>query len=254
MARLHEYQGKAIFAQYGLTIPQGRVATSAEEARDIASEINAPVVVKAQIWVTGRAGKGLVQFAETPDQAYKAAASLLGKQVDNFTIERVMVEQQVAFDREFYLGLIIDDRERAPVVIFSSVGGTGIEDIAREHPGKLARHTVDIRYGLRDFEARDLCRRVGINGKLMMQLSKTMLNFYAAARGMEARSAEINPLVFTEAGELIAVDARFTVDDYAVFRHKELDVEIAREFDRPPTPLEKKNSDAQRELWATSVT
>jgi succinyl-CoA synthetase beta subunit len=150
----------------------------------------------------------------------------------------VLVEERVNIAREFYLGLIVDGTARAPVMLFSSVGGTGIEEIARDFPDKLAKHIVDIRAGLRDFEARDLVRRAGIEGDLISSLAGVITKFYEAARTYEARTAEINPLVLTAEGKLIALDCRFTVDDYAVFRHPDLNITIAREFDRPPTPLE----------------
>ncbi|MFN8375896.1 MAG: ATP-grasp domain-containing protein [Anaerolineae bacterium] len=239
MARLHEYQGKAIFKQFGVPAPKGAAVETVGEARALAIGIGAPVVIKAQAWVTGRAGKQLVHFADTPEEAARIAGDLLGKQVGNFRIEKVLVEERIAIAREFYLGVIIDDSARAPVVIFSSLGGTGIEEIAQQHPDKVARSVVDIRVGLREFEARDLARRAGIEGKLLLQLGSFIPKFYAAARAYDARSAEINPLALTTSGELLALDARFTVDDYAVYRHDDLGIELAREFDRPPTELEK---------------
>lgn len=239
MARLHEYQGKAIFRQFGIATPKGGAAGTPDEARGLAAEIGAPVMIKAQVWTTSRAGQNLIHFAETPDQAALVAQELLGRQVGNFRVERVMVEARVAVAREFYLGVIIDDAARAPVIVFSSIGGSGIEQIAQEHPESVVRQAVDMGVGLRDFEARDLARRAGIEGKLLLQLGSFMPRFYAAARAYEARSAEINPLALTANGDLLALDARFTIDDYAVFRHPDLGIEIAREFDRPPTELEK---------------
>jgi succinyl-CoA synthetase beta subunit len=239
MTRLHEYQGKAILNQFGIAIPKGSAVATPDEARALALELGGPVVIKAQVWVTGRAGKNLVHFADNADTVAQIAADLLGKQVDNFRVEKIMIEEQIAIAREFYLGMILDDHARGPVVIFSSIGGTGIEDIAREHPEKVARCVVNIGDGLREFEARDLARRAGIDGKLLLQLGSLMPKFYAAARAYDARTAEINPLALTSGGEIVALDARFTIDDYAVYRHPDLGIEIAREFDRPPTDLEK---------------
>lgn len=239
MARLHEYQGKAILRQFGIATPPGGAVATPDAARALAEQIAAPVVIKAQAWTTSRAGQQLVQFADTPQQAEQIAAALLGRQVGSFRVEQVLVEERLALLREFYLGLIIDDAARAPVIIFSSRGGSGIEQIAQEHPESVARLPVDVRAGLRDFEARDLARRAGLDGKLLTQLGGFMPQFYAAARACEARSAEINPLALTASGELVALDARFTIDDYAVYRHPDLGIEIAREFDRPPTALER---------------
>ena len=236
MARLHEYQAKQLLQQYGIPIPQGRAISTADAAYDVAAEINAPVVVKAQIWTTSRAAQGFIRFADTPDEARQATQELLERSYKNFPVEQVLVEQQSAIAEEWYLGLIVDSRTRKPVLLLSRGGGSGIED---RDPANVFRHQIDILAGLQDFEARDLCLRAGISGKIMMQLSHVIQRFYAAARHYEARSAEINPLALTGDGVIIALDARFNIDDYAVGRHPELGIEIAREFDHPPTALER---------------
>jgi len=239
MARLHEYQGKALLRQFKIPLPQGRVARTPQEAREIAAEIGAPVMVKAQAWVTGRASMGGIKKATTPDEAAAAAAAMLGMKVKGFTVEQVLVEEQLDIAREFYAGVIVDDREQAPLVMFSSVGGTGIEEIAAAHPDRVAHTHVDIESGLQDYQARNLVRKTGIGGRLQMDLGGLLVALYNVARACEARAAEINPLVQTVDGKLYAADCRITVDDYAVFRHKDLGIEIAREYDRPPTALEK---------------
>ncbi len=239
MARLHEYQGKALLAQKGIPIPQGRAAGTPDEAHEIAAEIGGPVVVKIQAWVTGRAGLGGIRFAKTPDEAAQAAADVLGMRVGGFTVEKVMVEEELPIKREFYASIIVSDRERAPVVMFSSVGGTGIEEIARQHPDSVASAVVDIEHGLRDYQARNLVRRTGVHGRLQQNLAGLLVKLYSVARAWEARAAEINPLVLTADGRLVAADCRVTVDDYAVFRHKDLGLTFARELDRPPTELER---------------
>ncbi len=239
MARLHEYQGKALLAQHKIPIPQGRMADIPGEAWKVAAEVGGPVVVKAQAWVTGRASLGGIKVADSPDEASAAAGAILGMEMKNFTVEQVLVEERLDIEREFYAGVIIDDRTRSPVMIFSSVGGTGIEEIAVEHPDKVARVTIDIEHGLRDFEARNLVRQTGVHGKLQLKLGGLLTKLYAVARAFEARAAEINPLVLLKDGSLMAADCRITVDDYAVFRHKDLGIDFARELDRPPTELER---------------
>ncbi len=239
MARLHEYQGKALLAQKGIPIPKGEVVSTAEEAKKIAAEIGGPVVVKMQAWVTGRASLGGIRFVETPDEAAEAASDILGMRVGGFTVDKVMIEEKLDIKREFYASVIVSDRERAPVVMFSSVGGTGIEEIAKEHPDAVASMPVDIEHGLRDYQARNLVRRTDIHGRLQRGLGGLLEKLYDVARTWEARSAEINPLVLTSDGKLLAADCRVTVDDYAVFRHKDLDISFARELDRPPTALER---------------
>ena len=239
MARLHEHQGKELLKSHKVPVPRGAVASTPEEARRIAEEIGGEVMVKVQAWVTGRAGMGGIKRAANPVEAEAAARGMLGMAVKGFTVEQVLVEERLDIEREFYAGVIIDDRARAPVVIFSSTGGTGIEEIAREHTDKVASLEVDIVEGLQDYEARDMVRSVGIHGKLLRNLGGMIKSLYDVARAYEARSAEINPLVLTRDGKLYAADCRITVDDYAVFRYPELGIEIAREFDRPPTELEK---------------
>lgn len=239
MARLHEYQGKRLLREVGFGTPEGEPAFSAEAAFQIAGRLNAPVAVKAQVWATGRAGIGGIRFAETPQEAQDAAGEILGLKVGDFPVEVVLVERKIEIEREFYAGVIIDDRAACPLVMFSSRGGTGIEEIAREHPEDVAQRHVDIHVGLRPFEARDLVRRVGVRGKLQMQLAEALVRLWQLARTYEARAAEINPLVLTRDGRLLAADCRVTVDDYAIFRHPELGIEVAREFGHPPTPLER---------------
>jgi succinyl-CoA synthetase beta subunit len=239
MARLHEYQGKELLKQFKVPVPRGSVARSPEEARRIAEEIGGEVMVKAQAWVTGRAEMGGIKKASNPAQAEEAAQHMLGMKVKNFVVEQVLVEQRVEIAREFYAGVIIDDAAQQPVVLFSSVGGTGIEEIAASYPDKVARMHVDVSTGLLDFQARDLVRRTGIGGKLQMQLGRVLESLFNLAQQYDARAAEINPLVQLTDGSLLAADCRVTVDDYGVFRHKDLDIAIAREYDRPPTALEK---------------
>lgn len=239
MARLHECQGKALLRRFKIATPAGRAVATPAEAHAAAEEIGRPVMVKAQIWVTGRAELGGIKKASTAQEAAAAAEAMLGLKVRGFTIEQVLVEEQLDIAREFYAGVIVDDRAQAPLVMFSSIGGTGIEEIAAAHPDQVARAHVDIDSGLQDYQARNLVRRTGINGRLQRDIAGVLVSLYNAARNVEARTAEINPLVQTTDGKLYAADCRVTVDDYAVFRHEELGIEIAREYDRPPTELER---------------
>jgi succinyl-CoA synthetase beta subunit len=239
MARLHEYQGKQLLQQFKIPIPRGGVARTPQEARQIAEGVGGEVMVKAQAWVTGRAGLGGIKKASNPAQAEEAASHMLGMKVKNFVVEEVLVEERVEIAREFYAGVIIDDAAQQPLIMFSSVGGTGIEEIAQAHPDRVARTHVDVTTGLLDFQARDLVRHSGIGGKLQLALGNVLVSLFELARMYDARAAEINPLVQLTDGSLLAADCRVTVDDYGVFRHKDLGIGIAREYDRPPTALEK---------------
>ncbi len=239
MARLHEYQGKNLLQAHKIQIPQGTVASTPEKARAIAEQLGVPVMVKAQAWITGRASVGGIKRAATPDEAEQAAAQILGMKIKHFTVEKVLVEEQLDIKQEFFASLIVDDREQAPLIMFSGVGGTGIEEVAAEHPDKVARAHVDVQFGFQDYQARNLVRQTGIGGRLQRQLGAVLMHLYRLAAMHEARSVEINPLVLTTDGQVYAADCRVTVDDYAVFRHPEMDIPIAREYDRPPTELEK---------------
>ena len=239
MARLHEYQGKILLAGVKIGVPRGEAASTPSEAKRIAQKLDCEVVIKGQAWITGRASHGLIQFADTPKIAESVASEILDMELDGFVIDTVLVEEKLDVKQEFYAGVIIDDIAQAPRIIFSSKGGSGVEQIASEHPDALAQAVVDIQNGFPDYFGRDLVRQVGIQGKLQLALGQLLSRLYILARKVDARAAEINPIVLTENGRLIAADCRITVDDYAVFRHPELEIAVAREFDRPPTNLER---------------
>jgi succinyl-CoA synthetase beta subunit len=239
MAKLYEYQGKELLQKGGIPIPRGGIAKTKGEAKKIAEDIGGPVVVKAQAWVTGRAEVGGVKCAQDPSEAEKVTGQILGMNIKGFVVREVLVEEKLDIDREFYVGMTVDDSAKLPTLVFSPVGGTGIEEIAREHPKQVVRFPIDIATGLRSYEARNILRKIEIRGDLQRGLSDLLVKFYRVSRQYEARSAEINPLVLTKQGGIVAADSHIVIDDYAVFRHPELGIEIAREFDRPATPLEK---------------
>ncbi|UCH78597.1 MAG: acetate--CoA ligase family protein [Candidatus Coatesbacteria bacterium] len=239
MARLYEYQGKELLRSAGINVPPGRVARSAVEAGAVAEEIGGRVVLKAQVFVTGRAAAGGIQFAENAPAAERLAGrTMLGRPIKGQRCEMVLVERTVEIAREMYAAVIVDNAARRPVVLFSSVGGSGVEAIAAAHPEALVTTEVDPRCGLAAFEAREIARRAGLRGRELVGVADVIHKLYGVAAASEARAAEINPLVIASGGEVVAVDCRITVDDYAVFRHPELGVAVAREFDRPPTALD----------------
>ncbi len=239
MAKLFEYQGKELLKKGGIATPRGRRAATREEAAEIARELGGPVVIKAQTWTTGRAQSGGVQFAHGPEEAAKATEKVLGMQIKGFNVREVLVEEKLDIEREFYLGLILNDAAQCPIIIFSSRGGSGIEEIAQSFPESVVKQFVDIAGGIRGYNALDILRKLDIRGDLQKKLSAFLVAFYRVCKDTEARSAEINPLVLTKQGQIVAADCHVVIDDYAVYRHPELGIEIAREFDRPATPLEK---------------
>lgn len=240
MVRLHEYQGKQLLRDVGIPVPSGGVATTPNEAEDIAKDIGKPVVVKAQIWATGRFEAGGIKFAETPKEARKSATELLGSKVKGLIVEKVLVEERLEIDEEYYAGVIVDPSatRRAPVLIFSSKGGTGIEEIATRYPQNIVQMTVDVLRGVRIYDAIDLVLRTGITGKLLRTLASVITGLYNLFVKVDARAAEINPLVLTKDGKVYAADCRITIDDSSVFRHPEFGIKVARESTRPPTELE----------------
>lgn len=239
MARLHEYQGKAILAANGFKIPRGRVALTADDAVAAANELtgkkSGEVVIKIQAWTTGRAGIGGVTFAKKPDEVRAHATRMLAMKVGQFPVEAVLVEEKVSIEREFFLSFAIDDAARAPVIIFATGGGTGIE----ERAASTRRIPCDVKSGPLASAVDEAVATCGLSPANAAQLAEAIQKLFAAARSVEARSLEINPLVLTKDGQFVAADCRITIDDYAVARHPELGIEIAREFDHPPTALER---------------
>jgi succinyl-CoA synthetase beta subunit len=235
MARLHEYQGKAILAANGFKIPRGSSAGTAEEAVAAAAKLGGEVVVKIQAWTTGRAGIGGVAFAKKPDELLAHTTRMLAMNVGQFPVEAVLVEEKIEIDREFFLSFAIDDAARAPIIIFAVGGGTGIE----ERAASTRRIPCDVNGGPLESAVKEAVGSCGLSPKQATQLGESIRKLFDAARSVEARSLEINPLVLTKGDEFVAADCRITIDDYAVARHPELGIEIAREFDHPPTALER---------------
>ena len=235
MARLHEYQGKAILATNGFKIPRGRSVSTADDAVAAAKELGDEVVVKIQAWTTGRAGIGGVAFAKKPEDVRAHAERMLSMKVGQFPVESVLVEEKIDIDREFFLSFAIDDAARAPMIIFAVGGGSGIE----ERAASTRRIPCDVNLGPVDSALNEAVTSSGLSPKQAAQLADSIRKLFTAARSVEARSLEINPLVLTKGDEFVAADCRITIDDYAVARHPELGIEIAREFDHPPTALER---------------
>ena len=238
MARLFEYQGKELLKKAKVPIPEGEAATTPQEAGTIARKIGKPVAIKSQIWAGGRGKAGGIQFAQTPDEAEKVAGKLLGAQIKDLTVEKVLVEEKLDIDKEFYAGVIIDaSREaRAPVVMFSTEGGVDIEEVP---PEKIAQMNVDVLRGLRFYDALNLAVKLNVETQLLPAIAQVILGLYQTFKGYNCRTAEINPLVLTKDGKIYAADCRMAIDDSSVFRHPELGIDVAREASTPPTELDR---------------
>jgi succinyl-CoA synthetase beta subunit len=238
MARLFEYQGKELLKKAKVPIPPGEVAKTPQEARKIAEKIGKPVAIKSQIWAGGRGKAGGIQFAQTPDEAEKVAGKLLGSEIRNLTVEKVLVEEKLDIDKEFYAGVIIDAsrKVRAPVVMFSTEGGVDIEEVPSD---KIAQMNVDVLRGLRFYDALNLAIKLKVATQHLPTIAQAILGLYETFKGYNCRTAEINPLVLTKDGKIYAADCRMAIDDSSVFRHPELNIDVAREAPTPPTDLDK---------------
>jgi succinyl-CoA synthetase beta subunit len=219
--KIHEYQAKDILARYGIPIQPGRVAYTPEEAEQIAREIGGPVVIKAQVYVGGRGKAGGIQFGDTPEEARVSAAKVLGMNIKGLTVEKVLVVSKLDIKEEYYLGIILDRKSQAPVVMVSKAGGIDIEEVAATTPEKIIKQPIDMRWGLRPFEARDILARAGLphqviakGGSILTALSKAFIE-------SDASLAEINPLALTADGQVQAADAKILIDDNGLFRQKE---------------------------------
>jgi succinyl-CoA synthetase beta subunit len=219
--KIHEYQAKDILARYGIPIQPGRVAYTPEEAEVIARELGGPVVIKAQVYVGGRGKAGGIQFGDTPAQAREAAARVLGMDIKGLTVEKVLVVSKIDIKEEYYLGIILDRKSQAPVVMISKEGGIDIEDVAATAPEKIIKYPIDMRWGLRPFEARDIVARAGLPSSIISRAGAILSALSKAFIESDANLAEINPLVLTADGQVQAADAKIVLDDNGLFRQKE---------------------------------
>ncbi|HET6342272.1 MAG TPA: ADP-forming succinate--CoA ligase subunit beta [Gemmatimonadota bacterium] len=221
--KVHEYQARQIFRSHGLPVPPDRVAATPEEAEAAAGELGGPVVVKAQVLVGGRGKAGGVKLAATPEEARRKAADILGMDIKGITVGRVLVAPAVDIASEAYAGIVIDRASRRPVMMVSAAGGVDIEEVARSTPEKIRRVEIDPRYGLLGHQAMGLGFALYDDLKLVRRAAELFRGLYAAFLDVDASLAEINPLVVTKSGELLAIDAKINLDDNALFRHPDLE-------------------------------
>ena len=226
MARLHEYQGKQLLQDAGISIPRGKVARTPEEVFAIAQELGGNVVVKVQAWVTGRKALGGVALVHSAEDAKSAAEKMFELQFGNFPVVELLVEELLDIQDEFFVSLTIDDANQAPILLLDCEGGSGIEDRA----DSVARIPITA--------DGDISRELLFEVTKDEGVVEAIVKIVHTAHQHEARSLEVNPLVRLSDGTIVAADCRMTIDDYAVFRHDDLGIDIARELDHPPTKLE----------------
>lgn len=228
--KIHEFQAKEILKKNGVPVPLGFVAKTAKEARGAAEKIGGNLwIVKAQIHAGGRGKGGGVKLAHSLDEVEKNAESIIGMNLvthqtgpSGKTVNQVLIEQGLSIERELYLGVVLDRRLSRLTVMASTEGGTEIEEVARKKPEKILKVVVDPLIGLSDFQARQLAFGLDLYSTLVSKATSFIHTLYKAFIDSDASMAEINPLVVTKSGELLALDAKFDLDDNALFRHKDL--------------------------------
>ena len=217
---IHEYQAKEIFARFGLPVPEGKVATTVEEAVTLADQYGMPVMVKSQVLTGGRGKAGGVKFCESKDDVRTNAENILGLDIKGHTVRKVLITPAVDIASEFYLGMLIDRNTQRVLIMCSAEGGVEIEQVAKDTPELIFKHVVDPRYGLLDHEAMTLGLKLCPGEiKKARQLASAMQKLYAVFVHADASLAEINPYIFTPEGKGQAIDAKMNLDDNALFRH-----------------------------------
>ena len=220
---LHEYQAKEILRRFGVAIPPGEVATTPAQAEAIATKFGTAVMVKAQVHAGGRGKAGGVKFCKTPADAKEKAAAILGMKIKGLTVEKVLVTVAADIGSEAYVGIIVDRASKKPVFMVSAAGGIDIEEVAAKTPGKIKYHPVDVRYGLQNYEAMQLGFFLYGDVKLARAAAKVMQQLYAAFIASGCSLAEINPLVVTPQGEILAVDGKMVIDDNELDRRPDIE-------------------------------
>ena len=228
--KIHEYQAKSVLARFGVTVPRGEVAFTSQEAGEIARRLGGNIaVVKAQIHAGGRGKGGGVKIAKSPDEAEQLAKQILGMTLvthqtgpEGRKVGRVLIEEGLQIERELYLSIVIDRASASPVIIASASGGMDIEEVAAKEPEKILREQIDPGTGVIPFQARKLAFGMGLGSGPANKLVKLLDSIYKAFIETDASMIEVNPLILTKGGDLLALDAKVSFDDNALYRHPDL--------------------------------
>ena len=219
---LYEYQGKELFARYGIPVSEGVIAVTPGEARAAAEALGGPVVVKAQVLVGGRGKAGGIKLAADPAEAEQHAQAILGMEIKGHTVHRVWIERSSDIEREYYFSITFDRGAKRPLFMLTTAGGIDIEEVATTTPDRLARLHLDPLVGFQPYYARRLCFDAELPPEEMRQAGDVMAAAYRAFVETDAMLVEINPLIVTPDGDLRALDSKYTVDDNALFRHPDI--------------------------------
>ncbi len=236
---LHEYQAKRLFAEHGIPIPRGEVAYTPEQAREIAQSLGGRAVVKAQVLTGGRGKAGGVKLAANPNEAEAHAANILGMKIKGLTVNKVLVDELApgGIQQELYLAVLIDRGRRRPMVMASAAGGMDIEEVADKTPEKIHTVPIDPNLGVRGFQTTYLAQRMGLPRELWRQFQDIVTGLYNCFKANDASLTEINPLVITGEGQLMALDGKFSVDDNALARQPRL-ADMRDVEEEPPAEAE----------------
>lgn len=221
--KIHEYQAKELFRAEGIPVPPGDLATNADEAHRAAQQYGKAVVVKSQVLVGGRGKAGGVKLAKDADEARRAAESILGMDIKGLTVDKVLVTEAVDIADEIYLAVIMDRATQRPLIMASAAGGVEIEQVARENPEAIHRLAVDPLYGVLPFQSRALASQLHKDFAVVKQIAAIVEKLYRVFVGVDASLAEINPLVVTTSGEVVAIDAKVNIDDNALYRQRSIE-------------------------------
>ncbi len=220
---LHEYQAKRLFAEQGVPIPPGEVASSPADVRDIARELGGKVVIKAQVLTGGRGKAGGIKLANTPDEAQAFAGQILGMDIKGFRVRRVLIDQQApGINHEIYLAVLIDRARRLPMIMASAAGGMDIEEVAEKTPEKIVTTHIDPTVGVRSYQSTYIASQIDLPRELWRDFHKIVTGLYNCFQINDASLCEINPLVITGEGKLMAVDGKMSIDDNALPRQARL--------------------------------
>jgi len=240
--KIHEYQAKDIFAGAGIPVPEGKVATTTAEVVEIAETFGKPVMVKAQVHVGGRGKAGGIKYAENVEAARVWSQKILGMDLRGLKVNTVLITEALDILTEAYVGIVIDRASKAPVIMVSPAGGIDIEEVAAKTPEKIFKLAVDPIYGLRSYQARDLASKLYKDIKLVRQAANIIMKLYDIYWKIDASLVEINPLITTPDGKVIALDAKINIDDNGLFRQK--DIEAMRDIEsEEPSEVEAREGD-----------
>jgi len=220
--RLYEYEAKKLFTKFGIPITTGEVIETPLQAKTFAEKLNKPLVLKAQILSGGRGKAGGVKFANSPEEAGRKAEELFATKIKGFPVEKILADEKVNIEKEFYLGVTIDRINYKLVILASSEGGVEIEEIARKYPQKIKRINLDVDEPFYPFQGLALAKWLGVKGDNLKVVGNIAVSLFKLFKQNDAKLVEINPLILTKEGKFVAADARMSIDDDALFRHPEL--------------------------------